>query len=101
MDDKLPFAQTKVFTGTVPFSDRPLRAAVLAIAAGERPPRPTHPTLTDGLWALIQRCWDQGAHLRPRALRVVCDLYVSSGITRMPANLFPSQYRHSSVETPC
>ena len=32
---------------------------------GKRPSRPTHPTLTDYLWTLIQRCWDQDPHLRP------------------------------------
>jgi len=38
---------------------------------GERPPRPAQPTLTDGLWALIQRCWDQEVRLRPKALEVL------------------------------
>jgi len=38
--------------------------------AGERPPRPTHPTLTDELWELIQRCWDQEPQSRPKILEV-------------------------------
>ena len=46
----------KALTGVVPFSDKPPHAAALAIVDGERPPRPTHPALTDGLWALAQQC---------------------------------------------
>ena len=64
--DDLPCVWAKVFTGAVPFSDKPPRAAMSAIAGGERPPRPTHSTLTDELWALTQRCWDQDADLRPQ-----------------------------------
>ena len=67
----------KVFTGTVPFSDKSPRTAMLAIIGGERPPRPTHPALTDSFWALTQRCWDQEAHRRPNALRISCSLCVS------------------------
>ena len=67
----------KVFTGAVPFSDKPPRAAVLAIISGGRPPRPTHLALTDSFWALTQQCWDQKAHQRPNALRISCSLCVS------------------------
>ena len=69
---------TKAFTGAIPFSAKPPRAAMLAIIDGERPPRPTHPVLTDELWALTQRCWDQEPHLRPSALRISYGLYVST-----------------------
>ena len=43
---------TKAFTGAVPLSEKAPRAAILAITGGERPSRPTHPGLTDGLRAL-------------------------------------------------
>ena len=36
-----------------------------------RPPRPTHPTFTDGLWELVKRCWDNEPHLRPEASKVL------------------------------
>ncbi|KAF9644933.1 kinase-like protein [Thelephora ganbajun] len=62
----------EAFTGATPFSGKSPRAATLAIMGGERPPRPTHPTLTDGSWTLIQRCWSQEPHLRPHALRISC-----------------------------
>ena len=74
------FIRTKVFTGAIPFSDKPSRAAMLAIVGRRRPPRPTNLTLTDGLWVLVQRCWDQEAHLRPKAsevLRVLHSLSVT------------------------
>ena len=75
---ELSFVLTKAFTGAVPFNDRSPRAAMSAIVGGERPPRPTDPTLTDGLWALTQRCWDQEAQLRPQALQLVRSLYVAT-----------------------
>ena len=40
---ELLFISTKVLTGAVPFSNKPPRAALSAIAGGERPPR--QPTL--------------------------------------------------------
>ena len=44
---------------------------MLAIMRGERPPRPTHPALTDELWVLTQRCWNQDPHLRPEISKVL------------------------------
>lgn len=55
----------QVFTGAVPFNESLPPAAMLAIVTGKRPPRPPHQTLTNDLWALMQRCWDQDPHLRP------------------------------------
>lgn len=57
----------KVFTGAVPFSESPATAAIIRIIHGERPPRPTHPTLTEDLWTLMQRCWNHDPKLRPNA----------------------------------
>ncbi|KAF9643165.1 kinase-like protein [Thelephora ganbajun] len=62
----------EAFTGAVPFSDKSPHEAMLAIISGERPSRPTHPTLTDELWALTQRCWDRKAYLRPQLLEILC-----------------------------
>ena len=67
-------SRTKVFTGAIPFGDEPPHAAMRAIVGGVRPPRPTDPTLTDRLWGLTQRCWDQDDRRRPRALRISCSL---------------------------
>ena len=68
------FGLTQVFTGAIPFSGRHSAMAMLAIMQGRRPQRPTHPTLTENLWTLVQRCWDNDPHLRPEiseALRVL------------------------------
>ena len=72
----MSFTQTKVFTGVAPFSEKSSRMAMSAIVGGERPSRPTHPALTDRLWTLAQRCWDQDTRRRPNALRISCNLYV-------------------------
>ena len=66
---------SQVFTGAVPFNNDLPAAAVLAIIAGKRPPRPAHHQLTNQLWTLMQRCWDQDPHLRPEVsevFRVLC-----------------------------
>jgi len=60
----------QVFTGAVPFNDRRRLAAVVTIMGGERPPRPTDPSCTDGLWVLMGRCWHQDPRLRPRVSEV-------------------------------
>ena len=59
------FVSIQIFTGAIPFNNYVTIAAMLAVAKGERPPRPMHPTFTDTLWTLMQRCWDHTPHLRP------------------------------------
>ena len=59
------FGPIQVFTGAVPFNNSSPPMAMLAIMQNERPPRPTHPTFTEKLWTLMQRCWDHDPHLRP------------------------------------
>ena len=61
---------TQVLTGDVPFGDKSDWVAIPAVLRGNRPSRPAHRSCTDGLWALIQRCWDQDPHLRPEILEV-------------------------------
>ena len=61
--------------------------AMLAITQGQRPPRPTHPTFTENLWRLMQRCWNDEPHLRPEiseALRVLLDPLVSGSFHHLP-----------------
>ena len=61
---------TQVLTGAVPFGDKSDWVAISDVLVGIRPSRPAHRSCTDGLWALIQRCWDQDPHLRPEILEV-------------------------------
>ena len=65
------FGSIQVFTGAVPFSAQSLVWVMLSMAQGERPPRPTHPTLTENLWTLMQRCWDHDPHSRPEVSEVL------------------------------
>ena len=57
----------QVFAGAIPFSGKTFLGAMVATVQGKRPPRPTHPALTENLWTLIQRCWHHDPHLRPEA----------------------------------
>ena len=57
---------TQALSGQVPFSSEKTNWTVApAVLGGKRPTRPAHPSCTDGLWALIQRCWAQDPQLRP------------------------------------
>ncbi|KAF9789475.1 kinase-like domain-containing protein [Thelephora terrestris] len=61
----------EAFTGMAPFGDHIPQAAIAAIISGKRPPRPTHSGLTHEVWELMNRCWDQRQHHRPRMLEVL------------------------------
>ena len=74
----MSFTRTKAFTGAVPFDDKSPDAVISAIVSGDRPSRPTHSGLTDELWKVIQRCWDQEAQKRPNALEISRSLYDSA-----------------------
>ena len=70
----------EVYTGAIPFSGSTISMAILAITQGRHPPRPTHPTFTEKLWKLMQRCWNRDPHLRPEiseALQVLLTPSVS------------------------
>ena len=43
----------------------------VGIISGKRPPRPIHPSLTDDLWEITERCWDQDPQRRPEISEVV------------------------------
>ena len=47
---------------------------MVAIISGNRPTRPTHSTFTGTLWELMNQCWDQDKHGRPRMLEVLLAL---------------------------
>jgi len=64
----------KIFAGEVPFHDiRPTTVAV-DILSGSRPGRPAHPTLTDDLWNLTERCWEHNPQRRPDISDVISSL---------------------------
>lgn len=49
----------------------PPTTVAVQISSGKRPERPEHPSLTNDLWNLNQRCWDQEPLLRPEISEVV------------------------------
>ena len=75
------FVSIQTFTGTFPFSNHPSFAAMLAIVQGDRPSRPTYPTFTEDVWALVQRCWDQEPRLRPEVQEAL-EIFGSSSVSR-------------------
>jgi len=79
----------EVFTGAVPFSHRTTNAVILDVMDGFRPPRPTHPTFTEDLWALMQNCWDQEPHLRPEASEVLRSIFKMKHRDQRPKHNFP------------
>jgi len=85
------FVSIQVFTGgAVPFSGIPSSTAMVSIVQAVRPPRPTHPTFTESLWTLMQRCWDHDSSLRPKVSEVLQILLTLS--------VLRSSHGHSSVD---
>ena len=71
---KCVIVSMKAFTGAIPFHNFQDVTAILEICKGGRPPRPTDSTLSDDVWVLMRRCWDQSPQLRPEMSGVVRDL---------------------------
>jgi len=61
----------EVFTGKAPFYGIPPNTVAVGVLSGNRPARPTHPSLTNNLWKMIERCWNQNLKKRPRISEVV------------------------------
>ncbi|KAF7377569.1 Protein kinase domain-containing protein [Mycena sanguinolenta] len=68
----------EILTGKVPFYELPNDMAVMMrVAGGQRPQRQmscSGTTSLDGLWELMQKCWDGKVELRPTASEVVKSL---------------------------
>ena len=72
------FVPIQAFTGAIPLNSESLAMAVSTIMQGRRPPRPTHPTFTENLWTLMQRCWDHDPRSRPEVSEVSRVLFILS-----------------------
>ncbi|KAJ7688617.1 kinase-like domain-containing protein [Mycena rosella] len=66
----------ELLTGRPPFPELTMDGAVIkAVLEGHRPPRPPPFPGTslpwDGLWSLLQNCWEEGPAMRPTAAQIV------------------------------
>lgn len=61
----------QIFAGHVPFPWIHPFGAVYSLTNGDRPPRPSHPDLSDRVWNMIERCWEKNPSLRPPIKTVV------------------------------
>ncbi|KAJ7812488.1 hypothetical protein B0H14DRAFT_3752443 [Mycena olivaceomarginata] len=65
----------ELLTGTAPFPELPTDVAVaMAVLQGHRPSRPpscSGTTSMDGLWNLLQHCWEKKPELRPTTAQIV------------------------------
>jgi son of sevenless-like protein len=81
----------ELMTGTQPYSDisQDITAAI-SISKGKLPPRPGHPAisqgLTDGLWALMMKCWKGDPQDRPLMTAVKADIKKLRGDTGLSPN---------------
>ena len=66
--------QYKILAGVFPFANSPPTTVAVDVLSGKRPERPNHPGITDELWDMIQRCWDQEPQERPGMADVARDL---------------------------
>ncbi|KAF9643100.1 kinase-like protein, partial [Thelephora ganbajun] len=91
----------EVFTGNVPFSDlTTATAAITSIVFGRRPERPSHPSLTDDLWALTQHCWKEKPQDRPQMDQVIKRLADQAPQTSLTRLIERPRYENSEVIQP-
>jgi len=68
----------ETFAGKAPFYGILPTTVAVGVLSGNRPARPVHSSLTDDLWDLTKRCWNQDPKLRPEIAEVVLCLQVAS-----------------------
>ncbi|KAJ7318976.1 hypothetical protein DFH08DRAFT_819419 [Mycena albidolilacea] len=99
----------EILSGMAPFHElRNDMAVMRKVANGHRPPRPMSclATALDGLWELMQKCWEQDTHMRPTASKIVdCLAGPSIGIQMTPSTPdwneeFTSKFRRSQQGEP-
>jgi len=81
----------KAFTGIAPFYGIPPTTVAVGILSGDRPTRPTHPSLTNDLWGMTERCWNQDPQHRPDISEVVRCLQTSLVLRRDHVDLNENQ----------
>jgi hypothetical protein len=66
----------EIMTGNAPFHDLQGLAVMFRVTMGGRPSRPMSCSATalNGLWELMQQCWEQDAKAPPKAAEIVAQL---------------------------
>ena len=68
------FYFSQVLTGQIPFRGAHESEVVFLVLEGRRPAKPENASvigLSDLLWDLVQRCWDDNRERRPKVAEVV------------------------------
>ncbi|KAF8150262.1 kinase-like domain-containing protein [Mycena galopus ATCC 62051] len=104
----------EILTGKVPFYELPNDMAVMfSVARGEHPPElppiwtGLRTSMLDGLWELLQNCWDGQAENRPTAPQIVQRLVrspISATTTSCKTDWdhkFTSKFRRALQAQPC
>ena len=99
-----------MLTGTPPFPQLRMDGAVInAVLNGSRPSRPTTCTGTpslDGLWNLLQDCWQEQPAARPTAAQIVERLMGPDILAKKTQSdpdwddRFTSRFRHHFLDQP-
>jgi len=87
----------EAFTGKAPFYGIAPTTVAVGILAGNRPTRPTHPSLTDHLWKMIERCWSQKPQKRPEISEVVLCLRTTSALGRSDGDVNENKTREDTT----
>ncbi|KAJ7878757.1 kinase-like domain-containing protein [Mycena olivaceomarginata] len=99
----------EIMTEKVPFHELPNDMTVMfKVLGGHRPSRPLSCSATalDGLWELMQKCWEERAQMRPTATEIV-ERLVAPSIAAQPtpfnadwSDEFTSKFRRSQQAEP-
>jgi len=82
----LGMVMLEVFTGRIPFHGNSDPQVVYKVTSGERPPRPMDAArlgLSDSIWDLMGRCWQEKYWNRPDIVTVVA--VITTEIRRVPS----------------
>jgi len=82
---------TEAFTGKAPFYGVVLTTVALGVLAGKRPPRPAHRDLTDDLWEMVERCWNEDPQHRPEISEVILCLRTTLALRCDPPHVNDNQ----------
>ncbi|KAH8832202.1 kinase-like domain-containing protein, partial [Flagelloscypha sp. PMI_526] len=85
----------EVYTQKRPFPNHHNDAAVCVdVIHGRRPDRPFQTDFHDGLWALVERCWDQNPCNRPGSAVILNDMMEFASLPTSSAEYSPGTLKN-------